>query len=160
MTQAQSLTVENVQEYPRPPVVEAVPQRITVVLNGQMIVNAGSALRVLETHHAPTYYIPPADVTGRLIPVKGESHCEWKGVARYFDVAAEGHVAAHAAWAYDDPPAAFSRLAGFVAFYAGKMDRCTVGAETVRPQPGDFYGGWRTSNLTGTVKGAPGTRHW
>jgi hypothetical protein len=27
-------------------------------------------------------------------------------------------------------------------------------------QPGDFYGGWVTANLTGRIKGGPGTRDW
>ena len=40
------------------------------------------------------------------------------------------------------------------------MDACFVGDEEVRPQPGDFYGGWVTDNLDGIVKGAPGTVHW
>lgn len=160
MTQSHTLPVENVQDYPRPPALEAVPQRITVVLNDTVIVDTRDALRVLETHHAPTYYIPPGDISGQLMPVGGASYCEWKGTARYFDVIADGHVAERAAWCYDDPSAKFSRLAGYVAFYATKMDSCTVGVEAVRPQPGDFYGGWQTSNLTGIVKGGPGTRHW
>lgn len=160
MTQAYPLQVENVQDYPRPPALEAVPQRITIVLNGKLIVDTCNALRVLETHHAPTYYIPPDDITGQLNPAKGSSYCEWKGTARYFDVTADGHVAKRAAWSYHNPPATFARLAGYVAFYATSMDVCTVGSEVVRPQPGDFYGGWQTSNLTGTVKGGPGTRHW
>ncbi|MEM6759888.1 MAG: DUF427 domain-containing protein [Pseudomonadota bacterium] len=160
MAQMQTLPVENVQHYPRPPALEAVPQRITVVLNTVVIVDTCAALRVLETHHAPTYYIPPSDITGQLIPAEGRSYCEWKGMARYFDVVADGHVAARAAWSYDDPSTRFAKLAGYVAFYANNMDACTVGGETVQPQPGDFYGGWQTSNLTGIVKGGPGTRHW
>ncbi|MEM6622156.1 MAG: DUF427 domain-containing protein [Pseudomonadota bacterium] len=160
MTEAEPLPLEDVQTYPRPPALEVVPQRVTVRLNGALIVDTRDALRVLETHHAPTYYIPPGDVLGELIPVSGGSFCEWKGLARYFDVAVNGQIAARAAWAYDSPTASFSRLSGHVAFYAGKMDACTVGAETVLPQPGDFYGGWQTSNLTGIVKGAPGTLHW
>lgn len=160
VTHAQPLPQENVQSYPRPPALELVAQTITVVFNGTLIVDTDRALRVLETHHAPTYYIPRADITGELIPAQGSSYCEWKGVARYFDVAAQGRVAARAAWCYDTPTASFSGLAGYVAFYASHMDICTVGGETVRPQPGDFYGGWHTSNLSGIVKGGPGTRHW
>ncbi|KIC51358.1 DUF427 domain-containing protein [Tateyamaria sp. ANG-S1] len=160
MTQSPPLVFENVQDYPRPPALEAVPQGITVVLNSKVIVDTCNALRVLETHHAPTYYIPPDDISAQLVPVEGSSYCEWKGIARYFDVIADGRVAELAAWSYDKPSSAFSRLAGYVAFYANRMDVCTVGAEVVRPQPGDFYGGWQTSNLTGIVKGGPGTRHW
>ena len=48
------------------------------------------------------------------------------------------------AWGYDNPTASFEAIAGYVAFYAGRMDACWVGDELVVPQPGGFYGGWIT----------------
>jgi len=151
---------ENVQSYPRPPAVQPVAQRIIVRLGGALVAETTRALRVLETHHAPTYYLPRADVHARLRPVQGSSFCEWKGVARYFDVQAGSVTAARAAWAYDHPTAGFAALAGHVALYAGLMDEVLVGDLRVVAQPGDFYGGWVTPNLDGQIKGAPGTRHW
>ena len=56
--------------------------------------------------------------------------------------------------------AAFGPIAGYVAFYAGPMDACTVDGELVVPQPGGFYGGWITDAVTGPFKGAPGTDGW
>jgi hypothetical protein len=32
-----------------------------------------------------------------------------------------------------------------------------VAGELVRPQEGDFYGGWITADITGPFKGGPGT---
>jgi uncharacterized protein (DUF427 family) len=151
---------ENVQSYPRPPAVQPVAQRIVVRLGGSLVAETTRALRVLETHHAPTYYLPRADVQARLRPVQGSSFCEWKGVARYFDVQAGSVTAARAAWAYDHPTAGFAALAGHVALYAKLMDEVLVGDLRVVAQPGDFYGGWVTPNLDGQIKGAPGTRHW
>jgi uncharacterized protein (DUF427 family) len=151
---------ENVQAYPRPPALKPVPQRITVFLGGGIVVDSARALRVLETHHAPTYYIPPEDIGAELQPVDGTTFCEWKGVARYFDVVWGGATARRAAWRYDKPTERFRPLAGYFAFYAGLMEACWVGDMRVAPQPGDFYGGWATPNLDGVVKGAPGTRHW
>lgn len=151
---------ENVQAYPRPPRLEPVPQRIRVVLGGAVVADTTRALRVLETHHAPTYYLPPEDVQAALRPAPGTSFCEWKGTARYFDVLVEGKAATRAAWSYDRPAAAFAALAGHVAFYAGLMGEAWVGNLRVEPQPGDYYGGWVTPNLEGSIKGAPGTRHW
>jgi uncharacterized protein (DUF427 family) len=151
---------ENVQSYPRPPALEPVPQRIIIRFGGQVIADTSRALRVLETHHAPTYYLPPDDITAQMRPVQGQSFCEWKGAARYFDVVTPKATAKRAAWAYDDPTQGFRALAGYIAFYAGPMDACYVGSEQAIPQPGDFYGGWVTSNLDGIPKGAPGTRHW
>ena len=155
-----TLEVENVQDYPRPPALEAVPHRLRVLLGGEVIADTTAGFRVLETHHAPTYYLPPADIVGTLVPVSGQSFCEWKGVARYFDVVSGKARARRGAWAYDRPSQGFLPIEGYVAFYAGLMEACFVGEERVLPQPGDFYGGWVTSNLTGVPKGARGTEHW
>jgi uncharacterized protein (DUF427 family) len=136
-----------------------VPQRIVIRLGGAIVADTRRALRVLETHHAPTYYLPPEDIGATLTPARGNSFCEWKGVARYFDVTAGSATAARAAWAYDQPTAGFAALAGYVAFYAALMDEAWVGDLQVLPQPGNFYGGWVTANLEGRIKGAPGTQH-
>lgn len=154
------LVRENVQDYPRPPVVQAVPQRVVVRLGGEVVADTTHALRVLETHHAPTYYLPLGDILAVLTPARGSSFCEWKGAARYVDVTAGGVTAGRAGWAYDNPTPRFAALAGHVAFYAGLMEACLVGDALVIPQPGDFYGGWVTPNLDGIPKGARGTEHW
>jgi hypothetical protein len=65
-----------------------------------------------------------------------------------------------AAWSYPDPVPAFAPLRGHFAFYAGRVDECTVDGERVVPQEGDFYGGWITRDLAGPFKGPPGTMHW
>ncbi|WP_217693522.1 DUF427 domain-containing protein [Rhodovulum sp. ES.010] len=156
-----ALPLENVQDYPRPPVLEPAGARLRVVFGGSTIVDSARGLRVLETHHAPTYYIPAGDVAeGALVPCAGRSFCEWKGRASYFDVSAGGRVAHKAAWTYPAPHPRFAALADHVAFYAGQMEACFVGGEEVIPQPGDVYGGWVTANLEGIVKGGPGTWGW
>ena len=154
------LAAENVQDYPRPPALEPVAYPLRVVFGGETVAETTRALRVLETYHAPTYYIPPEDIMAELIPARGTTSCEWKGRAVYFDVQACGKTATRAAWSYPSPDARFFGLARYVSFYAGAMDACFVGDERVIPQPGDFYGGWVTANLQGRIKGAPGTRHW
>ena len=78
-----SLARENVQHYPRPPALEPVAHRLSVVLAGVEIAATTRGFRVLETHHAPTYYLPPEDVVpDALRPSAGRTLCEWKGVAR------------------------------------------------------------------------------
>jgi len=154
------LPVENVQDYPRPPALEAAGVELVVTLGGQRIIQTMRAWRVLETHHAPTYYIPRADISADLIPVQGGSFCEWKGRAEYFDVVSGNVTAPRAAWSYANPTRRFHPIADHIALYAWTMDRCTVGGVDVTPQPGDFYGGWVTPNLRGIVKGGPGTEGW
>ena len=143
---------ESVWDYPRPPRVEPTSRRIRVVLGGETIVDSTRTLRVLETSHPPVYYVPLEDVApGTLVsPSAGRStFCEWKGVADYYDVVAGGTRAERGAWTYRDPTAGFDAIRDAVAFYPGRMEACFVDDERVRPQAGDFYGGWITSELVG-----------
>ncbi|WP_110182896.1 DUF427 domain-containing protein [Nocardioides solisilvae] len=153
---------ESVWDYPRPPLVVPSEEHVMVELDGEVVVDTRRSLRVLETSHPPVYYVPADDVAdGLLRPVAGTTWCEFKGSASYFDVVGpSGRVLPRAAWHYPQPTAGFEALAGHVALYAGRMDRCSVDGETVVAQEGDFYGGWITSRVTGPFKGAPGTRGW
>jgi len=153
--------IENVEDYPRPPALEPVDDIIRIVFAGQTIAETDQAYRVLETFHAPTYYLPMAAFAeGVLQPCNGSSVCEWKGRASYLDIVAGGQRASRAAWFYLRPTPDFAPIKGHFAVYAEPMDACFVGGERVEPQPGNFYGGWVTSWITGPVKGAPGTTHW
>ena len=153
--------MESVWDYPRPPAVTPCERTVRIELGGVVIAESGRALRVLETSHPPTLYLPLDDVAaGVLAPAAGSSFCEFKGRAVYFDVAAGGRVAERAAWHYPEPDPAYAALLGHVSFYPGRMDACWLGEERVRAQAGDFYGGWITADLAGPFKGPPGTRGW
>jgi uncharacterized protein (DUF427 family) len=152
---------ESAWDYPRPPRVEPVTARLTVVLGGVTIADTTRAYRVLETSHPPNYYLPRDDILpGALERSAHGSFCEWKGRAHYFTVRSGSRVEPDAAWAYETPSPAFATITDHVAFYAGRMDACTVDGEVVAPQPGGFYGGWITSTVVGPFKGGPGSRGW
>ena len=153
---------ENVWDYPRPPRLEPCKRRARVEFGGELIADSSRALRVLETSHPPVIYIPVEDfVAGVLVPSDASStFCEFKGVAEYLDVCAGGKVADAAAWTYPHPVAAYAALAGHIAVYPERMDRCLLDDEVVRAQEGDFYGGWVTDEIEGPLKGGPGTRGW
>ena len=152
---------ESVWDYPRPPRVEPTAAHVVVEHQGRPVADTRRALRVLETSHPPVYYIPPEEVRMDLLQTEtGSSFCEWKGKARYFSVVVEGKKAQKAAWAYPNPVPAFAAIKDHVAFYAEKMDACTVDGERVRPQEGSFYGGWITNDVVGPFKGGPGSWGW
>lgn len=78
---------ESVWGYPRPPRVEAVPQFLRAVVDGQEIARTQVGYRALKTSHPPVYYFPPDAIRqGTLVPAQGTSLCEWKRAAVYFDV--------------------------------------------------------------------------
>lgn len=152
---------ESVWDYPRPPHLKPVPERLRVLFDGVTVADTVRGWRVLETSYQPTYYLPPDDIfSGALAPAGGSSRCERKGGAVYFDVVGPERRAERVAWAYPKPTAPFAALADHVAFYAGPMDACFVGEERVTPQLGGFYGGWVTSRVFGPFKGEPGTLGW
>ncbi len=152
---------ESVWDYPRPPVVEGVDRKITIVVGGIVIANTTQALRVIETGGAPVYYLPPDDIrTEYLSPAEDVSLCEWKGQAHYWNITVDGATRPAAAWSYPYPFAPFAAISGHIAFYASIADHCYLGRERVKPQPGDYYGGWISSEICGPFKGAPGTESW
>jgi uncharacterized protein (DUF427 family) len=155
------LMSESVWDYPRPPALDRCMRRVRIELAGVTIADSSAALRVLETSHPPTIFIPPGDIAAECLqPGQGRSLCEWKGMAAYFDVAAGDRREPAAAWTYHEPAERYAALRDHVAFYPGRMDACWLDEELVEPQPGDFYGGWITSDLVGPFKGAPGTLGW
>ena len=159
-----SEVTESVWDYPRPPALERSSRRIRIVFGGAAIAESTRALRVLETSHPPVYYVPREDVLDGALErstSRRPSVCEWKGVASYYDViGGDGRRAEGAAWGYADPSSGFRELIDTVAFYPSAMDECTVDGELAVAQPGDFYGGWITREITGPFKGAPGTLGW
>jgi uncharacterized protein (DUF427 family) len=148
--------VERVADYPRPPALAPCDQRIEVIALGEVLVQTNVSLRVLETFHPPTVYVPPEAVRLDLLePAAGRSFCEWKGVARYFSVVVGERRLERALWSYPQPTEAFVALAGWFALYPALMDGCWLDGERVQPQPGGFYGGWITSAVQGPFKGDP-----
>ncbi len=132
-----------------------------IELAGQTIADTNAAICVLETSHPPTYYLPESDISMHLLHLAGgSSFCEWKGMATYYDIHLNGNEYPAVAWTYLKPTPSFVSLAGHFAFYPHLMDGCYVGDEKIRPQPGQFYGGWITSDLVGPFKGEPGTAGW
>lgn len=154
-------TPESVWDYPRPPAVDPSSERVLVRHNGVTICDTTRAIRVLETSHPPTYYIPLEDFAPDILePVAGSTVCEFKGVAHYADVVADDQRIPRAVWWYPEPNPRFESLRGHAALYPGLFDEVSVDGESVQAQEGDFYGGWITSRVTGPFKGAPGTWGW
>ncbi|CAD6579955.1 MAG: hypothetical protein CYPHOPRED_001047 [Cyphobasidiales sp. Tagirdzhanova-0007] len=165
MSTASAIKQESVWSYPRPPALESTPRHLEIKWRSAtgkddvVLASTTNAFRVLETSHPPTYYIPPGDVNMALL-TKNTRHsfCEWKGNASYYDVSADGQTVKSRVWTYETPSKRFTDIKDYLSFYAGPWT-CYVDGEEVKAQPGDFYGGWMTSDIDGGprgVKGGPG----
>jgi len=159
---ARTRCIESVWSYPRPPAVEPCPRRVTIEHGGELIADSRRAVRVVETSHPPTIYLPPEDVQMELLEPSAArgSVCEWKGRADYLDLVTRAGRETAVAWRYREPAPGYAALRDFTAFYPGRLDACWLDDERVLAQPGDFYGGWVTRDLEGPFKGAPGTSDW
>lgn len=152
---------ESVWDYPRPPRVEATTKRLRAIFNGIVLFDTQRAFRVLETSHPPNYYIPQEDIQMQyLSPTDRHTVCEFKGQASYWTIQIGDKRAENVAWGYLRPARGYEAIRGMIAVYPGRMDACYVDEEQVTPQPGDFYGGWITSDIVGPFKGGPGTMFW
>jgi uncharacterized protein (DUF427 family) len=164
---------ESVWDYPRPPRLELTHNYIRIVHAGILIAETARAIRVVETSHPPVYYLPHPDIAMHLLKPSAHpaSFCEFKGLATYWSIDLSldpliqladpsRAVSFDAAWSYSQPSPDYARLRNHLAFYASRVDECTLNGERVTAQPGDFYGGWITSNITGPFKGPAGTQGW
>jgi uncharacterized protein (DUF427 family) len=151
---------ESVWDYPRPPRLVRDAREVVVRWGPIEVARTRRAIRVLETAHPPSFYLPWQDVVRSLFQeAPGSSSCEWKGPARYWSLVDGVHSLRAVAWSYPQPLAGAEDLADCVAFYASVLE-CRVDNALVRPQPGGFYGGWITPELVGPFKGDPGSGGW
>ncbi|KAH8660979.1 hypothetical protein BGZ60DRAFT_414421 [Tricladium varicosporioides] len=150
----------NVQSFPRPALLEKTSRHLQVKWRGQIIADTKDAYWVLETYHPPTYYLPPSALKVPLSTTKRSTFCEWKGWATYYSIKAPDseEIIKDRIWSYESPTSGFTPIKGYLSFYAGPWE-CFVDGEEVKPQPGDFYGGWVTEELTGIIKGSAETRY-
>ncbi|KAM7193344.1 protein of unknown function (DUF427) domain containing protein [Rhypophila sp. PSN 637] len=148
----------NVQSFPRPPLLEKCNKHIQIKWHGQLIADVQpgeGAYWVLETHHAPTYYVPAASVRIPIATTPKTSFCEWKGSATYYSMMSPinaNDTCMNRIWAYQEPSKGYEALKGLLGFYVGPWE-CYVDGERAHPQPGDYYAGWVTSEIEGVIKG-------
>ncbi len=144
---------ESVWDYPRPPKLVPDNREVLIIFANKIIARSTHTIRVLETASPPSFYIPTKDVDMNFIKkTTGESRCEWKGEAIYWNIEVEDEKAERAIWSYPKPFADFNAIKSYMAFYPAKVN-CYVNGEHVKPQPGDYYGGWITKEIVGPVKG-------
>jgi uncharacterized protein (DUF427 family) len=86
---------------------------VTVTVNGEIVAESRSAVKVFETSIAPRYYLPMADVQAEVLtPSETSTVCAYKGTASYFAVAG----VADAAWVYQEPFTDLAAIAGLLSF--------------------------------------------
>ncbi len=99
------------------------PHRIRVMLGGTIVAETTRALTLREGRMAPVQYIPRDDAEMDLFErTAHRTHCPHKGEASYYSLTAGGVERANAVWSYEAPFPAVAAIAGYLAFYPGKVD--------------------------------------
>jgi probable F420-dependent oxidoreductase len=100
--------------------VEARPGgHVRITAEGTLLAESQRAQVVLETGHAPRYYVPREDV---LVPLTGptakRTHCPKKGDADHYSTDTLEDIA----WSYAEPFPAVAPIAGLISFYPDRVE--------------------------------------
>jgi uncharacterized protein (DUF427 family) len=126
-----------------------------------VVADTDDLVRVLETSHPPTYYLPRQAFGNHLVPVERATVCEWKGVARYVDVVVAGaSPLREVGWWYPRPDPRYPSLIDRVAVYRVRSRRSRWTVSAWWRSPAASYGGWITGDVVGPFKGEPGSWGW
>lgn len=147
----------NVTTFPRPPVVERTTRHLQIKWHGQLIADCppGEALWCLETHQAPTYYIPAQRIRLPLSTTPRTTFDEFRGAVTYYAMMSPINAAetvSNRIWSFQEPPKEYEQLKNHLAFFCGPWE-CFVDGERAQAPPNDFYGGWVTTDIEGLMKG-------
>ncbi|HUK61761.1 MAG TPA: DUF427 domain-containing protein, partial [Dongiaceae bacterium] len=94
-----------------------------VRLGDRVLAESGACLLVLESDHAAQLYFPESSVAWQNF--RATDHhtvCPFKGDADYWTLAASDPPLENVVWAYRKPFHQVAGLAGYVAFYADRLE--------------------------------------
>jgi uncharacterized protein (DUF427 family) len=98
-------------------------RRLTVSVNGTMLVDTDDTTILYETSLAPKLYVRRELVRMDLLrPSTTTTYCNYKGWTTYWTAVIDGVEVPDVAWTYDDPLAESTAIAGMVSFEAGRVD--------------------------------------
>ena len=110
-----------------PILIEPNPSRIIVTVAGRTVADTHAALTLREADYAPALYIPREDVTVPMLErTEHHTYCPYKGDCSYYSIPAGGERAENAAWSYETPHTAMAAIAGYIAFYPGRVDNIEI----------------------------------
>jgi uncharacterized protein (DUF427 family) len=99
------------------------PNRVIVRVDGTVIADTRRALVMRAPETPDQQYIPRDDVDmTRLHRTELVTHCPYKGDAAYWSIRSGPRVVENAVWSYEAPYERMAAIAGYLAFYADRVD--------------------------------------
>lgn len=89
---------------------------------GAVLGESSNALELIEGDYPPVIYFPRGDISMAFFDKSDTaSTCPYKGAATYYNLEAKSGTFADAAWSYETPKDDVSEIAGYMAFFGGKV---------------------------------------
>ena len=103
--------------------IERNPRAVTVTVAGVEIARSSDALLLREASYPPVLYIPRRDADmSKLERSERATYCPYKGECSYYSIPAGGEKSVNAVWTYEEAYPAVAQIAGYLAFYAERVD--------------------------------------
>jgi uncharacterized protein (DUF427 family) len=111
-----------------PITITANPERVVVVVAGQVVADSTRALTLREASYPPAQYIPREDVDmSKLERTEHHTYCPYKGDCSYYSVPIGGARGANSVWSYEEPHPAVAAIKDHLAFYPDRVDAIRIG---------------------------------
>ncbi|HXH29842.1 MAG TPA: DUF427 domain-containing protein [Bacteriovoracaceae bacterium] len=102
-------------------VAKRLDNRVEVYIDGDLIAQSTSAIKLLEADLDPVIYIPINDLKNIDLIKSSEYSCPFKGHAEFYTLTHNNKRFENAAWSYDHPFDEVQELTGRVAFSPDKI---------------------------------------
>ena len=110
-------------------------RHIRIVVDGITVAESNRPVILFETGLPPRYYLPLSDVRMDVLrPSQTETHCPYKGMAKYWSVDTGVKLHKDLAWIYRAPLPESQKIAGRVSFYNEKVDVYLEGTLLEKPR--------------------------
>jgi uncharacterized protein (DUF427 family) len=110
-------------------------RHVEVGLDGVTLAVTDHPVLLFETGLPTRFYLPKVDVRMELLtPTDTDSHCPYKGTARYWSVQTPTQFHKDVAWSYPTPLPESTPIAGLVCFYNERVDLTVDGEALNRPR--------------------------
>jgi uncharacterized protein (DUF427 family) len=97
--------------------------RVVVRVGGAVVADTTRALVMRAPGTPDQAYIPREDVDmTRLVRTDLVTHCPYKGDASYWSIQSGARTVENAVWSYEMPYDDMAPIAGYLAFYADRVD--------------------------------------
>jgi uncharacterized protein (DUF427 family) len=130
---------QEVFEHPRDPYhrIDVYPssRQVRVSLEGEVLAESRRALALFESNLPVRWYLPPADVSARLVPSETVTVCGYKGRSGYHGVElATGRLVPDVVWHYTDPLPEGAAVKDLLCFFNERVDIDLDGERQPRPE--------------------------